>query len=159
MSEDKFKHSTDPATRLAELRSGGPKKPAAVDADAELVEAEELSEAGGESFSVLSAARMQKMMLELRFRTDDADAFPYSLLVRAKLDKSKDILLDFSIAEVRISGRRLRPLYAAIVAQRAAFVQEMDDLYAEAELEADATVVTAINVIERKITVSEEPEE
>lgn len=150
MSDDKSKHPTDPAARLSELRSGGPKKPAKVEAEHEVVEAEEFSEAKDESYSTLSAARMQKVMLELRFKTQDAEAFPYSFLVRASFNKSKGILLDFSLAKVLIVGRNLRPLYAAIVAQRAAVVKETDELYAEADFKADATVVTKIELQEKK---------
>lgn len=150
MSDDKPKHPPDPAARLSELRSGGPKKPAKVEAEHELAEAEEFSEAKDKSFSTLSAERMQKMMLEIRFKTQDAEAFPYSFLVRASFNKSKGILLDFSLAKVRISGRNLRPLYAAIVSQRAAVVKETDELYAEAVSTADATVVTKIELQEEK---------
>lgn len=150
MSEDRTKHPTDPAARLSDLRSGGAKKPAKVEAEHEPAEAEEFSDAREESFSTLSAARMQKMMLELRFKTQDAEAFPYSFLVRASFNKSKGILLDFSLAKVRIFGRNLRPLFSAIVAQRAAVVKETEELHAEADFKADATVVTRIELQEEK---------
>jgi hypothetical protein len=87
-------------------------------------------------------------MLELRFKTDDAEAFPYSYLTRAKFNASKGILLDFAVAEVQISGRNLRQLYTDIVAQRQAFIQEVDDLYAEATPAPAAMVVTRIEVKE-----------
>jgi hypothetical protein len=148
MKDDKFHKPGDAAGRLAELRAG--KKPAASATEVELTEAEELSDSGGDSFSTLSADRNQKMMLELRFKTNDAVAFPYSFLVRAKFDPSKEIVLDFSIVEVRIAGRNLRTVYSAIVAQRAAHVQETDELYAEVEGATAATVVTRIEVKERK---------
>jgi hypothetical protein len=89
-------------------------------------------------------------MLELRLKTADADAFPYSYLVRARFNPSKGILLDFGVAEVRISGQNLRPIYAGLVAQRVAFIQEMDEMYAEAEGATAGTVVTRIEVKERK---------
>ena len=87
-------------------------------------------------------------MLELRFKTDDAEAFPYSYLTRARFNASNGILLDFAVAVVKISGQNLRPLYAGIVAQRIAFVQEVDDLYAEATAAPATTVVTQIEVKE-----------
>jgi len=51
---------------------------------------------------------------------------------------------------VRISGQNLRPIYAGLVAQRVAFIQEMDEMYAEAEGATAGTVVTRIEVKERK---------
>jgi hypothetical protein len=136
MSDDKFRKTSDAATRLAELREG--KKP--------LEPTEE--EGDVEAFSTISADGQQKVMLELRFKTDDAEAFPYSYLVRAKFNRSEGILLDFGVAEVRISGLNLRPLYAGVVTQRVAMIPEVDELHAEAEGAASGTVVTRIEIKE-----------
>jgi hypothetical protein len=137
MSGDKIHKPGDAAERLAELRSG--KKP--------LEPAETIDDV--DTFSTMSADRQQKVMLELRFKTDDAEAFPYSYLVRAKFNPGKEILLDFGVAEVRISGLNLRPLYAGLVAQRVAMIPEVDELYAEAEGATAGTVVTRIEVKEK----------
>jgi hypothetical protein len=145
MKDEKSPGPGDAATRLAELRSG--KKPAESAEDAGLPNDEESKD---KAFSMVSADRLQKVMLELRLKTADADAFPYSYLVRARFNPSKGILLDFGVAEVRISGQNLRPIYAGLVAQRVAFIQEMDEMYAEAEGATAGTVVTRIEVKERK---------
>jgi hypothetical protein len=137
MKDEKSPGSSDAATRLAELRSG--RKP--------LEPAETIDDV--DTFSTISADRQQKVMLELRFKTDDAEAFPYSYLVRAKFNRSEGILLDFGVAEVRISGRNLRPLYAGLVTQRVAMIPEVDELYAEAEGATAGTVVTRIEVKEK----------
>ena len=57
-------------------------------------------------------------------------------------------MLDFGVAEARISGLNLRPLYAGLVAQRVAMIPEVDELHAEASATSEATVVTRIEVIE-----------
>jgi hypothetical protein len=145
MKDEKFPKTSDAATRLSELREG--KKPAESASDADSLDAEESKD---KAFSMVSADRLQKVMLELRLKTNDADAFPYSYLVRARFNPSTGIHLDFGVAEVRITGENLRPIYAGLVAQRVAFIQEMDELYAEAEGRADGTVVTKIEVKERK---------
>jgi len=145
MIDDKYRRPGDAAARLAELRDRG-KKPA----ESELLEAEEIGDAAAESFSVRSADRHQKVMLELRFKTGDSTALAYSYFVRADCNPSTGIVLDFSAYAVRIEGRNLRPLFAALVAQRVAVVTEVDDLHAEATLDPDATVVTRIEVHERR---------
>ncbi|HEX4610134.1 MAG TPA: hypothetical protein VH092_18215 [Urbifossiella sp.] len=143
MTDDKYRRPGDAASRLAELREGRRF------AEPPLAEAEEIEEEAGESFSMRSADRSQKVMLELRFKTDDATALAYSYLVRADLDPSLGILLDFSAYEVRIDGRNLRPLFSGLVAQRVAVVTETDELQAEAAIPKDPTVVTKIDVREK----------
>jgi hypothetical protein len=145
MSGDKFRKPDNAATRLSELREG--KKPAGPATEADSLDSEDSEH---KAFSTISADRQQKVMLELRFKTDDAEAFPYSYLVRAKFSRSEGILLDFGVAEVRISGLNLRPLYAGLVTQRVAMIPEVDELYAEAEGAATGTVVTKIVVKERE---------
>jgi hypothetical protein len=144
MSDDKFRRPDDAASMLADLRSG--KK----SAEPPPLEVEEVDDSPDESFSMRSADRQQKVMLELRLKTDDAEAFPYSYLVRARFNPSKGIRLDFGVAEVLVLGRNLRPIFLGLVAQRVAVIQEIDDLHAEATLAKDATVVTKIEVKEPK---------
>ena len=141
MTDEKYRRPADAASRLAELREGGKKA-----AEIPLVEADEVSEETGESFSTLSADRHQKVMLELRQKTGDSTALAYSYLVRARFNPSNGIHLDFSVVEVQITGRNLRPLFAGIVAQRVAVVNEVDELQAEALAPKEGTVVTRIEV-------------
>lgn len=143
MTDDKYRRPGDAAARLAELREG--KKPAELEAEIEDGE-QEVSEA----FSMRSADRQQKVMLELRFKTGDATALAYSYLARVDCDPSKEIVLDFSVCSVRIEGRNLRPLFAGLAAQRVGIVTEVDELHAETTLDSDATVVTRIEVEERQ---------
>jgi hypothetical protein len=146
MKEEKSGKAGDAAARLAELRSGRRGEASEPAPQPESPESENEAE---QVYSTRSVDRHQKSMLELRFKTDDAEAFPYSYLTRAKFNPSKGILLDFAVAEVQISGQNLRQLYTDIVAQRQAFVQEVDELYAEATTAPGATVVTQIEVVEQ----------
>jgi hypothetical protein len=110
--------------------------------------AEEVAEE--RAFSTLSADRQRKVMLELRYKTGNAKALAYCYLVGIDFNPSKEIVMDFSAYEVRISGRNLPSLFSGLVAQRIAFVQEADDLYAEMSEEPDTTIVTKIEVRETK---------
>ena len=145
MREDKTGKAGDPAARLAELRSGKRSEATGLREEPGSPEGDNEDE---QAYSTRSVDRHQKCMLELRFKTDDAEAFPYSYLTRASFNASNGILLDFAVAVVRISGQNLRQLYTDIVAQRQAFVQEKDDLYAEATTAPGAAVVTQIEVKE-----------
>jgi hypothetical protein len=107
---------------------------------------EEDADPGDKAFSLLSADRRHKLMLEFRFKTGNAVALAYSYLVSVHLDPSKAIRMDFSGYEVILSGRNLAPLFSALVSQRVAVVREMDDLQAEANLPQGETVVTEITV-------------
>jgi hypothetical protein len=153
MREDRTGKAGDPAARLAEIRSGRRSEATGLREEPDSPESDDEDE---QAYSTRSVDRHQKSMLELRFKTDDAEAFPYSYLTRAKFNASKGILLDFAVALVQISGRNLRQLYTDIVAQRQAFVQEVDELYAEATAAPAATVVTRIEVVE---PVKEETEQ
>jgi hypothetical protein len=143
MTDNRTRNQGDAASRLAELRGGGkrtpgePEEPVAPEAEEE-----------GPSYSTVSADRMQKVMLELRYKTGNAKALAYSYLVGIDFDPSEGIMLDFSGYEVRISGQNLRPLFSGLVAQRVAAIQEVDDLYAEASSAPVTTVVTRIVVRE-----------
>jgi hypothetical protein len=145
MREDKTGKAGDAAVRLAELRSG---RRGEASGPAQQPGSSESENDDEQAYSTRSVDRHQKSMLELRFKTDDAEAFPYSYLTRARFNASKGILLDFAVALVQISGRNLRQLYTDIVAQRQAFVQEVDELYAEATPAPAGTVVTQIDVKE-----------
>jgi hypothetical protein len=144
MTEEGFRERLDQSKRLADLRSGTDKPAVAKGGGSP-----EVAEEDQPAFSILSADRQQKVMLELRFTTGNARAFAYSYLVGVQFDRSAGITLDFSGYEVRITGRNLDPLFAGLVSQRVAVVNEMDDLQAEARHSEDETVVTGIQVSER----------
>lgn len=144
MSDKKFSDRVDPAKRLAELRDGDGGKAAPAAEEPLAVELDDDQEA----YSVLSADRQHKLMVEFRFKTGNARAFAYSYLVSIEFDPSKEIRMDFSGYEVRIAGRNLNPLFAGLVAQRVAVVNEMDDLHAEATFPKSAMVVTRIEVVD-----------
>lgn len=112
-------------------------------------EANEEVQDHSQAFSLVSPDRRQKLMLELRFKTGNATALAYSYLVSVTLDPSQALVMDFSGYEVTLSGQNLRPLFAALVAQRVAVVRETDGLHAEALLPQGVTVVTGIEVTPR----------
>jgi hypothetical protein len=145
MKDDKSPGSGDAATRLAELRSG--KKPVESASEDELLEINESEE---KAFSKVSADRMQKVMLVLWFKNGNAAAKPYSYMAGIDFNPSKEIVLDFVDSEVRITGRNLKPLFVALAAQRVQSIWEMDEVYVEAEGATAVTVVTRIEVKERK---------
>jgi hypothetical protein len=145
MTDNRTRNQGDTASRLAELRGGG-RGTLEEAGEPMAVEAEEAKP----SYSTLSADRMQKVMLELRYKTGNAKALAYSYLVGIDFDPSEGIVLDFSGHEVRISGRNLGPLFSGLTSQRVAVVQEVDDLYAEATSALVDTVVTQIVVRELK---------
>jgi hypothetical protein len=145
MSDEKFRKPGDAATRLKELREGS--KPLEPADEAGLVGAEESEQ---EAFSTVSADRQQKIMLVLWFIKGYAKAKAYSYLTDIDFDPSSGIVLTFVDSEVKITGRNLQPLFLALSAQRVQSIQEMDDLHAEATVEAKGTVVTQILVQERK---------
>jgi hypothetical protein len=142
MSDKKFSDRIDPGKRLAELRDGGSSKPAPEAEEPVAVELEEEPDA----FSVISADRQHKLMVEFRLKSNNARAFAYSYLVTIDFNPSDGIRMDFSGYEVKITGRNLHPLFAGLCAQRVAVVNEIDDLHAEATLAQDAPVVTRIEI-------------
>src|SRR5580698_3901134 len=123
MSDEKIRKPSDAAARLAELREG--KKPAAPGEAPAILEAEEVDE---EAYSTVSADRQQKIMVVLWFKTGNATAKPYSYLTGIDFNPSTGIVINFVESDVRITGRNLEPLFAALTAQRVQSIQEMDDL-------------------------------
>lgn len=136
MTDDKFKGLVD------RTRQQGAENKEAVP----LTESADDAAQSKDSYSTISADRMQKVMVEFRFKNGNAVALAYSYLVKASFDPSAAILLDFSAHTVRLSGKNLAPVFAGLVSQRVAVVTEVDDLQAEAVLGEDATVVTGIEV-------------
>jgi hypothetical protein len=98
------------------------------------------------AFSLVSADRQQKTMLEFCFVDGNAVALAYAYLVGIQFNPSMEIQMDFSGYQVHLKGRNLRPLFDALVAQRVASIQQMDDLQSRANLLETATVVLNIEV-------------
>ena len=134
--------TVDAARRLAELRQANAEPTA--DTAEEGINVESMEERP--AFSILSADRQRKVMVEFRWKHGNAKALAYSYLVALDFDPSEGIAMDFSGYAVKITGRSLRPLFEGLVAQRVAVVREMDDLQAEANVEEGETVILKIEV-------------
>jgi hypothetical protein len=139
---DPYTSKVDAARRLAELRQG--REEPAQPEDADGLEFE--PEATDAAYSILSADRQQKRMVEFRLLGGNAKALAYSYMVAAEFDPSEGIRLDFSGYAVTITGRNLRSLFEGLVAQRVAVVRQMDELQAEATAQPGAAIVTGIEI-------------
>jgi hypothetical protein len=139
---DKHSSIVDAATRAARLRQENA-EPTAVKAE-QWVESEQ--EEDTPAFSMISADRQRKVMVEFRMLDGNRKARTYSFLVGIDFNPSDGIGMDFSADKETISGRNLAPLFDGLVAQRVAVVREMDDLHADVNLPEAATVVTRIEV-------------
>jgi hypothetical protein len=137
--------TNDPRTRLDQLRRRKEDGQEILTLDEEEDELEP-AEDDGRCYSIVSADRMRKLALELRYLTGDGKALAYSYLVSIDWSPSEGIKMDFSGNAVEIRGRNLRAIFDAAVAQRLAYVREMDDLQARANLPSGAPVVTKIKV-------------
>jgi hypothetical protein len=71
------------------------------------------------------------IMLDIRATTRDAVAMPYSYLEMIQYDPSVAIVLTFTVCEVRIEGRNLAELYAALTEHKVNYIQENNAKYDE----------------------------
>ena len=108
--------------------AGGRDKEAVEEARDEVEDLDDL-----QAFGLLRGIRDRAIMLELRHKDGNIDAFPYAWLSKASLDPSEGITLRFGAETVKITGRNLnaeaRPnvrLFAAIVRHRVPWIQEAD---------------------------------
>ena len=62
--------------------------------------------------------------LEVRYQTGDGCFLPYAYLVYCRYDRSGTIELHFSSRVLRVEGRHLGALYAALNKHAVSFVQE-----------------------------------
>lgn len=85
-------------------------------------EADNVEDQGG--WGLLRGIRDRAMMLELRKKDDTALAIPYALIEQVLLTPGEGITLRAAGREVRVRGRGLEPLFAAMVRHRAAWVAE-----------------------------------
>ena len=139
---DNFTSKVDAAKRLAELRQEGAEPAAAQVEEGIIFEPEEEKPA----YSMVSADRQRKVMVEFRMLDGDRKARTYAFLAGIDFNPSKGIVMDFSADAVTITGRNLRPLLNGLISQRVAVVREMDDLQAEANLPDGETVVLKIEI-------------
>jgi hypothetical protein len=134
--------TVDSARRLAELRQENA-EPTAETAE-EGINVESMEEQP--AFSMVSADRMRKVMVEFRMLKGDVKARPYAFLAGIDYNPDTGIVVDFSADKVTITGRNLRPLLSGLISQRVAVVREMDDMQAEANVPDGETVVLKIEV-------------
>ncbi len=71
------------------------------------------------------------IMLDIRATTRDAVAMPYSYLEMIQYDPSVAIVITFAVCEVRIEGRNLAELYAALTEHKVNYIQENNAKYDE----------------------------
>ena len=71
------------------------------------------------------------IMLDIRATTRDAVAMPYSYLEMIQYDPSVALVLTFAACEVRIEGRNLAELYAALTEHKVNYIQENNAKYDE----------------------------
>jgi hypothetical protein len=71
-------------------------------------------------------------MLDIRATVGDFIALPYTYLEMVQYNPSEALLLTFAVCEVRIEGRNLFDLYAALVQHRIEYIQENDAKYEKA---------------------------
>ena len=139
---DNYTSRVESIRRQAEARRGLGDMALAEDEVELVLEPEEASAA----FSILSADRQQKLMLELRLLNGNVRGFPYSYLADIDFNPTEGIKLDFTAYAVTIAGRNLRPLVDGLLAQRVAVIRMMDDLQADVNMPEEATVVTRIDI-------------
>lgn len=134
---------SDEIKRLLETRriAGTKSEPRADDDSAAAVEIESEKPC----YSVVSADRL-RVMLELRYKSGNAEAFAYSFLFSASMNPSKAITLDFGGKTAKITGVNLRPLFDALVSQRVTWVQEIESEYTEVTLAKDEVRIDRIEV-------------
>jgi hypothetical protein len=105
------------------------------------------------AFGYLRGIHDRALMLELRYKNGNIDAFPYAWLNRASFDPSEGITLCFGSEKVTIMGQNLNGemhaqvrLFDGIVRHRVPWVREADGT---ALLEAPRTA-TVVEVLKLK---------
>lgn len=96
-----------------------------------------------ESAECFDVAEAYVAMLDLHLANGDRVALPYSLLMKIEFDPSEGITLRFSTDDVTIKGRRLEPLYKALMQQRVSGIGEASNGHPAAN-EAVHAVITNI---------------
>lgn len=97
------------------------------------------------------------VMLEIWTKAGDCWAFPYPSLEYIRYNPSIGISLVFSFHRLLISGRNLRPLYAALAEQKVSSIQENEAKYDNAP--DHVLFVSRIDVISREQASELSPEQ
>jgi hypothetical protein len=102
------------------------------------------------AFGYLRGVRDRALMLELRLKSGNRDAYPYSLLEKLSYDPSEGVTLQFANGKVKLVGRHLAStqangamLFEALTRHRVPWVLEGDELRSPAAT-GTAPVITAI---------------
>ncbi len=98
------------------------------------------------AFSKVSANRGFVIMLDLRFKTGDCVALPYSFLNVIQFSRSRGIRLSFGGHKVTVTGRNLEPLYRGLRDHRITWIQESEEALDVGG--ADETVVARLQLEE-----------
>lgn len=99
--------------------------------------------AAEQAYSVLSANQGHELMLDVRLKTGDRVALPYSYLSRIEFDPSAALLLDFTATRLTIRGRNLGPLYNGLLMHKVTWIQESDPMN-----QADVDTTTLISGVQ-----------
>jgi hypothetical protein len=104
------------------------------------------------AFGYLRGVRDRALMLDLRLKSGDREAFPYTLLERIRFDMSEGITLQFSGVSVKIVGRNLATLLPngvvlldGLYRHRVPWITEGDELRA-VKSAGDGVSVTSIQI-------------
>lgn len=94
--------------------------------------------------SPVSGNRPPEPMVEFRFKSRNAFALSYALLISAAYNPSQGIVLEFTTHRVTITGRNLPDIQRALREHRLAWVQELSTPLDDQP--ADSPVVTSITI-------------
>ena len=92
--------------------------------------------------------RGEEIAIDVRLRTGDAWAFPYSYMMALRLNADGEILVFFSSHRMTIRGRNLRPLYDLLLQRQVAWIHESSERYDEGD--ESETFLRAIEIEELK---------
>lgn len=91
----------------------------------------DVAETGGDTAFAAVRGVAPPAMLDLRLKTGDAVALPYSYLTAVEYDAGGTLRLKFVGHSVTLTGRNLRRVYDGLVQHRVRYVQEESALYDE----------------------------
>lgn len=82
--------------------------------------------------------------LDVRLRTNDRYAWPYSYKTCIKFDVSGEIIINFTTHTLILTGRNLAPLYDGLIKHEVTQIREHDTEYDD--LAENATLISSIRV-------------
>jgi hypothetical protein len=105
---------------------------------------EESDSVGGERPFLRTAGRWPEVSLRLRFKDGRHHALVYVMLQDLDYKPDGELVLEYAHCRVRIRGRALLPLFDWLADHRVRYVQELDELAAEAVPEGEPAVTAII---------------